>query len=275
MDCVGCGSAAVTERRDLTAQGYRRFRCRDCATQFNERSNGILNRASLPSDIIAFVVFCRLRYRLTLRDLSEIMLLRGLTVSHECIRRWEAKLSPVMGEALRRRRHGTRRWSGRSWYADETYLKVQGHWCYLYRAIDRDGNLIDTMLSATRDMRAAKRFFRSARSIAGFVPDRVTTDGHNSYPRAIRLTLGRKVRHRTNVYLNNRLEQDHRGIKGRIRCMRGFKEHSAADRFCREYDELRNFLRSRSRHNQYVPAARRRRHFLDHAGIAIGLMQTA
>jgi putative transposase len=77
MDCVGCGSAAVTERRDLTAQGYCRFRCRDCATQFNERSNGVLNRASLPSDIIAFVVFCRLRYRLTLRDLSEIMLLRG------------------------------------------------------------------------------------------------------------------------------------------------------------------------------------------------------
>jgi len=57
--------------------------------------------------------------------------------------------------------------------------------------------------------------------------------------------------------------------------MRGFKEHDAADRFCREYDELRNFLRSRSHHNQYVPAARRRRRFLDHARIAIGIMQTA
>jgi transposase-like protein len=95
MDCVGCGSAAVTERPDPTAQGYRRFRCRDCGKQFDERSDGVLNRASLPSDIIAFVVFCRLRYRLTLRDLSEIMLLRGFTVSHECIRRWEAKLLPV------------------------------------------------------------------------------------------------------------------------------------------------------------------------------------
>jgi putative transposase len=265
MDCVGCGSAAVTERSDLTAQGYHRFRCRDCGKQFNERSDGLLNRASLPSDIIAFVVFCRLRYRLTLRDLSEIMLLRGFTISHECVRQWEAKLLPVMGEALRKRRHGTGRNSGQSWYADETYLKVQGRWCYLYRAIDRDGNLIDTMLSPTRDMKAARRFFRSARSVAGFVPDRVTTDGHNSYPRAIRSTLGRNVRHRTSVYLNNRLEQDHRGIKGRIRCMRGFKEHEAADRFCREYDELRSFLRSRSRHNQYVPATRRRRHFLQHA----------
>jgi len=102
MDCVGCSSGAVTERPVLTAHGYRRFRCRDCDKQFNERSDGVLNRASLPSDIIAFVVFCRLRYRLTLRDLSEIMLLRGFTVSHEYIRQWEAKLLPVMGEVLRK-----------------------------------------------------------------------------------------------------------------------------------------------------------------------------
>ena len=121
------------------------------------RSDGVLNRASLPSDIIALVVFCRLCYRLTLRDLSEILLLRGFTVSHECVRQWEAKLLPVMSEALRKRRHGIGRGSGQSWYVDETYLEVQGGLSYLYRAIDRDGNLIDTMLSATRDMRAAQR----------------------------------------------------------------------------------------------------------------------
>jgi putative transposase len=100
MDCVCCGSAAVTERSDVTARGYRRFRCRDCGKQFNERSDGVLNRTCLPSDIIAFVVFCRLRYRLTLRDLSEILLLRGFTVSHATIRTWEAKQLPVMGNAL-------------------------------------------------------------------------------------------------------------------------------------------------------------------------------
>jgi transposase-like protein len=101
MHCVACGSAAVTARPELTAQGYRRFKCQDCGQQFNERSDGILSRASLPSDVIAFVVFCRLRYRLTLRDLSEIILLRGFTVSHESIRRWEAKLLSVMGVAER------------------------------------------------------------------------------------------------------------------------------------------------------------------------------
>ncbi len=237
MNCVCCGSAAVTERREVTACGYRRFRCRSCGRQFNEHSNGVLNRTCLPSDVIAFVVFCRLRYRLTLRDLSEIMALRGIEVSHETVRDWEAKLLPVMGDKLRKRRHGTRRGSGASWYVDETYLKVRGRWCYLYRAIDRDGNLIDAMLSEHRDMKAAKAFFRSARATMGFRPDRVTTDGHGSYPRAIHSVLGNPVRHRTSAYLNNRLEQDHRSIKGRIRCIRGFKSHGTAHRFCHEHGE--------------------------------------
>ncbi|MGI4944103.1 MAG: DDE-type integrase/transposase/recombinase [Janthinobacterium lividum] len=99
-----------------------------------------------------------------------------------------------------------RRRPGRSWYVDETYLKVQGRWRTLYRAIDRDGNLIDTLLSQARDMAAAQAFFRSAEATVGFAPDRVTTDRHGSYPRAVRSTLGRKVRYRTSAYLNNRLE---------------------------------------------------------------------
>ena len=131
-------------------------------------------------------------------------------------------------------------------------LKIRGRWCTLYRAIDRDGNLVDAMLSEHRDMRAAKAFFRSARAVMGYKPERVTTDGHGSYPKAIPTVLGRTVRHRTSAYMNNRLEQDHRGIKGRIRCMRGFKSHDTADRFCREHGELRDLLRPRRRHNQPV-----------------------
>jgi putative transposase len=198
-----------------------------------------------------------------------------VVASHEAVRAWEAKLLPVMGDELRKRRHGSHRQSGRSWYVDETYLKVRGRWCYLYRAIDRDGNLVDTMLSATRDMAAAKAFFRSARATMGFRPDRVTTDGHGSYPRAIRSILGKRVRHRTCAYLNNRLEQDHRGIKGRIRCMRGFKDHDAAARFCRGHGELRDLLRSRRHHNQSISASSRRSRFCKGAQIALNIMQNA
>ncbi|MGI4792573.1 MAG: IS6 family transposase [Janthinobacterium lividum] len=265
----------MTERREVTARGYRRFRCRDCGQQFNERSGGVLNRTCLPSDIIAFVVFCRLRYRLTLRDLSEIMALRGMEVSYEAVRDWEAKLLPIMGEKLRKRRLGKRRGSGASWFVDETYLKVRGRWTYLYRAIDRDGNLIDAMLSQHRDMKAAKASFRSARATMGFRPGRVTTDGHGSYPRAIRMVLGKIVRHRISAYLNNRLEQDYRGIKGKIRCMRGFKNHDAASRFCREHGELRDLPRPRRRHNQIVSASLRRSRFIKATRIALNIMQNA
>jgi putative transposase len=106
MECVGCGSAAVIERRDRTAQGYRRFRCRDCGRQFNERSAGVLNRTQYPSDVIALVVLWRLRYRLTLRDLAEMFLIRGLVFSHEAVRDWEEKLAPVLAGELRQRRRG-------------------------------------------------------------------------------------------------------------------------------------------------------------------------
>jgi putative transposase len=115
MDCVACGSAAVTERPERTAQGYRRFRCRDCGKQYNERSGGLLNHTQYPSDVIALVVLWRLRYRLTLRDLAEMFLVRGIVFSYEAVREWEAKLAPLLADELRRRRHGKGGARGRHW----------------------------------------------------------------------------------------------------------------------------------------------------------------
>src|SRR3981081_4463536 len=272
MRCVACDAAEVSERPECTARGYRRFRCRECGKQFNERSGGILNRIQYPSDVIALVVFWRLRYKLSLRDLPEMFLLRGIEFSHETVREWEAKLTPALIDHLRRRRGGR---IGRSWYVDETYIKVHGRWCYLYRAIDRSGALVDVRLSEKRDMAAAKAFFRSARAVTGIIPARVTTDGHDSYPRAIRTMLGDGVKHRTNQYLNNRIEQDHRGIKSRYGPTRGFGDTASADRFCRGHDELRNFLQLRTRHRQTTPTSSRRRRFLRHGLIALRVMAAA
>jgi putative transposase len=272
MRCVACGSSAVSERLECTVQGYRRFRCRTCGKQFNERSAGLLNRTQYPSDIIALVVLWRLRYKLSLRDLAEMFLVRGILFSYEAVRDWEAKLTPALAETLRRRRRGK---VGRSWYVDETYVKVQGRWCYLYRAIDTSGALVDVMLSKARDMAAAMRFFRSAKTVTGITPARVTTDGHDSYPRAIRTEPGEGVRHRTNRYLNNRIEQDHRGIKGRYQPMRGFKSGLSAARFSRGYDELRNFFRPRSNRNQHVSANHRRLHILSRSLTTISILQAA
>jgi putative transposase len=158
-------------------KGYRRFRCRECGQQFNERSAGALNRTQYPSDVIALVVPWRLRYELSLHDLSEMFPIHGIVFSHEAVRDWETKLTPALAEDLRRRRRGK---AGPSWYVDETYIKVNGQWRYLYRAIDRSGALVDVMFSKHRDMAAAKAFFESAKMVTGVTPDRVTTDGHDS-----------------------------------------------------------------------------------------------
>jgi putative transposase len=213
------------------------------------------SRLQYPTEVICLVVLWRLRYKLSLWDLAEMFLQRGLIFTHEAVRDWEAKLAPLLSDVLRKRRHGA---GGQSWYVDETSIKVQGQWCDLYRAIDRNGHLIDARLSDTRDLAAAEVFFRSAWTVTGVAPDRITTDGHNAYPRAIRQVFGNWVVHRTNRYLNNHLEQNHRGIKPRYRPMGGFKQGHTAARFCRAFDEVRALLCPQSQRNQPLSLAQRR-----------------
>ena len=197
---------------------------------------------------------------------------RETVFSHEAIRAWEAKLTTALAEDLRRCRRGHIR---RSWYVDETYIKVHSGWRHPYRAFDRDEVLVDLVLSEHRDLAAAKAFFRSARTITGVVLDRVTSNGHDAYPAAIRSELGEAVRHRTNAYVNNRVEQDHRGIKDRYRPMPGFKSVTSAGRFCRAFDEVRGILRVRSLHRQHVSADRRRLRQLRHTVTVLAILEAA
>jgi transposase-like protein len=204
-------------------------------------------------------VLWRLRYKLSFRDVAEMLLERGYVLTHETVRDWEARFAPLLAERLRRKRRGR---AGVSWYIDETYVKVAGRWCYLYRAIDGDGQLIDSMLSEKRDKHAARRFLRGLAAVAESRPLRVTTDRHSAYPRAVRWILGRKVVHRTTQYLNNFMEQDHRGVKQRYYPMRGFGSFVSAARFCSAFDELREFFRCRSRRDGVVSLPEQRRLFV-------------
>ncbi|MDQ6695498.1 MAG: IS6 family transposase, partial [Chloroflexota bacterium] len=192
MTCPHCASTATTQLAGKTSLGYLTFRCRDCSRRFNERTGTPYNLLQFPTDIVLLVVLWRLRYKLSLRDLSEMFLVRGFDFTHEEVRDWEQRFAPLITEQLRARRRGK---AVRSWYVDETYVRVSGKWRYLYRAIDKGGNLVNTMLSEKRDLDAAKRFFSQAKDVVGHKPVRVTTDAHNSYPRAIRRVLGRKVLH--------------------------------------------------------------------------------
>ena len=221
MNCPHCAATDTQEQAKKTKCGYATFSYLKCHRVFNERTGTPFNYLEFPTDIVLW----RLRYKLSLRDVAEMFLVRGFTFTHEAIRDWEARFAPLIADQLRARRRGQ---AGTVWYVDETYLKVHGKWCYLYRAIDHDGNLVDSLLSEKRNMEAAQRFFKQAVAVVGHVPDQVITDGHNSYPRAIRETMGSNVEHRTSKYLNNRLEQDHRGIKQRYYPMHGFGTVEAA-----------------------------------------------
>src|SRR5437879_13429746 len=255
MNCPHCAATVTRKRAKKTKLGYRTFFCPHCHCTFNERTGTPFNYLEFPTDIVLLAVLWRLRYKLSLRDVAEMFLARGFSFTHEAIRDWEARFAPLLADQLRTKRRGQ---AGRSWYVDETYLKVHGKWCYLYRAIDQDGNLVDSMLSEKRNMEAAQRFFKQAMAVVGHTPDQVTTDGH-----------------RTSKYLNNRLEQDHRGIKQRYYPMRGFGTVEAAGRFCCAFDELRNYLRPRRIMGEAVSLLEQRQVFLQRLAALQTMIQAA
>ena len=259
MSCPYCQSCQTRKSSKTTDLGYAAYRCQNCRRSFNERTGTPFNFLEMPTDIVFQVVLFRLLFKLSLRDLVQMFLIRGYEFSHEAVRDWEARFASLLADQVRRKRKGT---VGRYWHVDETYLKVSGRWGYLYRAIDKDGQLIDSMLSAKRDMAAAQRFFRSAQTVAGHRPEQVTTDRHHSYPRAIAEVLGKPVKHRCSRYKNNRMEQDHRGVKQRYYPMLGFKSFRSGQRFCRSFDELRNYFRPRRSPNEFVSLAKRRQQFV-------------
>src|SRR4051812_41584799 len=272
MTCPHCHSRQIRKLSRTTDLGYAAFPCDDCHRKSNERTGTPFNFLELPTDIVFEIVLCRLRYKLSLRDLAEMFLLRGFEFTHEAVRNWEERFAPLLAEHIRRKRKGK---VGRRWYVDETYLKVKGKWCYLYRAIDREGNLVDSMLSVTpgHGRRAA---VLSKRSVHGYcTAKQVTTDGHDSYPRAIREVLGPKVQHRCSAYLNRRIEQDHRGVKQRYYPMLGFGAFPSAQRFCRAFEEVRQYFRPRRKRKQFVSLAHGRRQFLFRARVLESLFLAA
>jgi transposase-like protein len=179
-------------------------------------------------EIIVLCVRWYLTFKLSSRDLVQMMAERGIVLAHTTILRWVQRYVP---DFEKRWNHYARS-VGDSWRVDETYLKVRGQWVYLYRAVDKEGRTVDFLLSKRRDVAAAKRFFSRATKQHG-APRVITLDGYAASHRAVTNlkeagTLPRRVRIRSCKYLNNVVEQDHRRIKQRIRPMLGFKRFETA-----------------------------------------------
>src|SRR5438552_4690267 len=133
MNCPWCASSQTREATQITALGYRTFRCSACTRRFNERTGTPFNYLAFPTDIVLLVVLWRLRYKLSLHDLAEMFLVRGFAFTYEAVRDWEACFAPLIADQRRAKRRGQ---ADRSWYVDETSVNVKGTWCSLSRAID-------------------------------------------------------------------------------------------------------------------------------------------
>lgn len=186
--------------------------------------------------VILLCVRWYLAFGLSLRDLKEMTADRGISVDHSTVHRWVVHFSPILLKRFNRRKRAV----GSKWHMDETYIKLKGQWMYLYRAIDSTGDTVDFWFSEHRDLSAAKGFLRKALERHGR-PDRLVIDGSQTNREAIiscdaedrlrdqsRRVL-KPIRIRQSQYLNNRIEQDHRRIKRRVRSMLGFNAFNSAN----------------------------------------------
>ena len=126
-------------------------------------------------------------------------------------------------------------------------MPIEGRGCCLYRAIDKEGNLVDVYLSDVRDQKTAEAFFSQAAKTSGIYPDKITTDKEPALYGAIDNTFGDYTDHRDNKFMNNRLEQDHRGTKSRTNVMKGFKNIFNAVIFCTTFEEIRQLFRMKNK----------------------------
>ena len=179
-----------------------------------------------PKCIVLQTVFWYLRYSLSYRDIEELMKERGVVLDHATVQRWVVKYTPLLEAEFRKKKRAV----GTSWRMDETYIKVKGEWHYLYRAVDKEGSTIDFLLTKNRDKPSAKRFLIKAIGSNG-VPEKITIDGSAANKSAIAEYNSENdisIEIRQVKYLNNIVEQDHRGVKRITNSMLGFKSFDSA-----------------------------------------------
>jgi transposase-like protein len=176
-----------------------------------------------PPLVIVVAVRWYLRYNLSYRDVEELLIERGVEVDHVTVFRWVQRFTPTLADAARFARHAP----GDRWFVDETYVKVNGFWRYVYRAIDQYGQVIDVLVSARRDAATARRFFQRALAILKVEPVEVVTDAAPIYP-AVLDELLPGAWHHVERHANNPIEADHSQLKYRLRPMRGLRTDQTA-----------------------------------------------
>ena len=205
-----------------------------------------------PADVITLAVRWYLRFGLSYRDVEELLAERGVEVDHVSVYRWVQRFAPIFAEAARPSRHPI----GDRWQVDETYVKVAGHWRYLYRAIDQFGHVVDVFFSERRDAGAAAMFFTRAIASTQVKPTEVVTDRAQAYPRVVDELLP-GARHDVEQYANNAIEADHGRLKARLRPTRGLKRAASTRRIALGHAFVQNLRRGQYELGVEVPANQR------------------
>lgn len=209
-------------------------------------------RHRFPPQIIAHVVWLYARFNLSLREVEESMLERGVDVSYETIRRWTVKFGPLIARTLWQRQPRP----GDIWHLDEVVVKIAGRSFWLWRAVDQHGVVLEEILQFKRDKRAAKRLLVKLMKRRGFVPKRITTDKLRSYGAAKR-EVAPGLDHWSHKGLNNRAENNHLPFRKRERVIQGFRSPGALQRFVSIQSATRNcFSVPTRRHHHPLPPAR-------------------
>jgi putative transposase len=203
-----------------------------------------------PPEIISHGVWLYCRFRLSDRDVEELLFARGIIVTYEAIRKWCRTFGQSYANALRSRRPRP----GDKWHLDEVFLTINGAQHYLWRAVDQDSHVLDILVQSRRNKQAAKKFFRKLLKGLAYVPRVLITDQLKSYGAAQRDMLP-SMEHRQHRYLNNRAENSHQPTRQRERRLQGFKSPGHAPRFLSAYGPIAQHFRPR-RHRLSAPEYR-------------------
>jgi transposase-like protein len=193
-------------------------------------------RHRFPPDVIRHAVWLYYRFTMSLRDVEDLLAERGIEVSYETVRCWANKFGPVIAANIRRLR-------GRPdcvWHLDEMVVRINGKRMWMWRAVDREGEVLDVLVQKRRNKAAALKLLRKLLRNQGFVPERIVTDGLPSYKAAMR-ELDCKDRHRPGrLRDNNRVENSHLPVRRRERKMQRFKSQGQAQRFVSTHSAIYN-----------------------------------
>ena len=191
--------------------------------------------------IIRLAVMMYVRFPLSLRNVEDLLHERGIDVSYESVRFWWHRFGPIFAAEIRRKRvQQMRAYSNWRWHLDEVFVKINGETHYLWRAVDHEGEVLESYVTKRRDRKAALKFLRKLMKRYG-QPHQIVTDRLRSYGAAMK-EIGNAEKQETGRWLNNRAENSHLPFRRRERAMQRFRRMRSLQKFVAVHSSIHNLF---------------------------------